>query len=259
MQNWPQTVQSQYTSSPNLTRLLSSINDWISPDANFEAFYGLIWNVDTAQSYGLDVWGRIVGVTRVISLSATNFFGLTSSVTEFTGSISDTTLTVATVSGTITVGQVITDVTGALASGTTITGQISGTPGGVGTYQITPPQIVASETMVTNIVSSGDPFTVSSFYDGDTITTNYVLSDDAFRQLILAKAAANITDGSIPSINAILMNLFPGRGNAFVQDNLDMTMTYVFTFPLQPFEQAIVASSGVLPRSTGVAAGVSFP
>jgi hypothetical protein len=35
-----------------------------------------------------------------------------------------------------------------------------------------------------------------------------------------------------------------------------MTMAYVFTFGLTPVELAIVQNSGVLPKSTGVAATV---
>lgn len=260
MQNWNQTVLSQYSNSTRLISLLEMIDEWISPDANFEEFYSLIWNVDSAVGYGLDVWGRIVGVIRVVSLDATDFFGFTGSVTTFTGSVSGSDLTVTGSAGTVTIGQVVTDTTGALVPGTVIMGQVSGPSGGDGGYTISPPQVsVPSEAMVTNISSSGDPFSVSSFYAGQSTTTNFALADDVFRQLILAKAAANLTDGSVPSINAILMNLFPHRGNAFVQDNNNMSMTYVFTFPLSPPEQAIVVSSGVLPRPTGVSVSVSFP
>jgi Protein of unknown function (DUF2612) len=87
---------------------------------------------------------------------------------------------------------------------------------------------------------------------------SFTLSDTAYRQFILAKAAFNITNGSTPAINSILMNiLFPGRGNAYVVDGLNMTMQYVFTFALQPFEIAMV-QAGVLPKPTGVAATFQF-
>lgn len=83
---------------------------------------------------------------------------------------------------------------------------------------------------------------------------SFTLSDEAYRAFIYAKAAFNITNGSVPAINYILMNLlFPNRGNAYVKDNLDMSLTYVFGFLLEPFEKAMV-QSGILPKPTGVAA-----
>ena len=98
---------------------------------------------------------------------------------------------------------------------------------------------------------SADPFDQSPFFSGTLATSNYILSDAAFRKLIMAKAAANISDGSISSINKILMTLFPNRGNCYVEDNGDMSLTYKFNFVLAPWELAMVSQSGVLPKSTG--------
>jgi uncharacterized protein DUF2612 len=103
---------------------------------------------------------------------------------------------------------------------------------------------------------SADPFNNSPLYGGTAATSNYALTDQSFRTLILAKALANISDGSIPSINQLLLNLFPGRGNCYCTDGQNMTMTYTFKFALSPVEQAIVAQSGVLPKPVGVAASV---
>lgn len=128
-------------------------------------------------------------------------------------------------------------------------------------------------------------FGQGAFYSGSTLTDNFALSDQAYRQLIFAKAAANITNGSIPAINRILMTLFPNRGNCYVTDGFQggdwfgfdestnaqgfnqaafyngqtvqtMIMTYTFEFQLTPVELAIVQQSGALPKSTGVAASV---
>ena len=52
------------------------------------------------------------------------------------------------------------------------------------------------------------------------------------------------------------MTLFPNRGNAYVVDGLDMTMTFKFEFTLTSVELAIVGQSGVLPTSTGVSYSV---
>ncbi len=88
-------------------------------------------------------------------------------------------------------------------------------------------------------------------------TQNFTLPDDSYRQLILAKASFNITDGSIPATNAILMFLFGSTGNCYVVDNLDMTIAYTFLGRLTSAQMAM-AQSGVLPRPTGVAATYNF-
>lgn len=51
-------------------QLIHSMNEYIDPAANIDAFYNLVWNLQTAVGYGLDVWGRIVGVNRNLNLPA---------------------------------------------------------------------------------------------------------------------------------------------------------------------------------------------
>lgn len=179
------TIQSEYANSPTINTLIESFNDYINPTEEFDAFFDNIWNVETAQGIGLDIWGRIVGVTRVLNIAAGDYFG-------FSG------------------------------------------PGG----------------------PSGTGYNQAPFYSGQPTTSNYALSDTAFRTLIYAKALANITDGSIPGINRILLTLFPGRGNCYVVDNQNMTMEYHFDFILTPVEAAIVSQSGVLPKPPGVSASI---
>lgn len=184
------TVISQYANSPILTTLIGNFQQYIDQTQNMANLYDDIWNVATAQGYGLDVWGRIVGVQRVVTIQTSKFFGYheqTEATIEPFG------------------------------------------PGGVG-----------------------------AFYKGQPSTGNFSLSDQSFRQLIYAKALANISNGSIPSINSILRTLFPGRGNCFVTDGLDMTMTYTFQFTLTTVEYAIITTSGVLPKPVGVSSSVVF-
>lgn len=187
MLNYQQTIISQYATSPFITALIAAFNQWIDPTVNLDNFYNWIWNVDTAQGYGLDVWGRIVGVGRVLKVAVTSkYFGFAEA---------------------------------------------------------------------TNV--SAATFGHGPFYSGQQINSNFILSDDGFRTLIYAKALSNITDGSIPSINQILLTLFPGRGNCYIADGLDGSMTYTFNFALTPVEAAIVEQSGILPRSTGVRSTVT--
>lgn len=175
------TILSQYANSPILTRLIENMFAYLDQTENFQDFFDLVMNLDTAQGYGLDVWGRILNVGRTLTVSGDQLY--------------------------------------------------------LGFQE-------AGE--------EAQPFNQGPFYSGQQIGSNFVLTDSAYRVLLFAKAAANICDGSIPAINAILMTLFPNRGNAYVIDGLDMTMTFKFEFTLSPVELAIVSQSGVLPTSTGV-------
>lgn len=193
MEDFEATILSQYSNSPTIRQLIQNMNAYIDPTANIDAFFSLVWNVDTAQGYGLDVWGRIVGVGRVLELAAQDFFGMEN-------------------------------------------------PGGT--------------------AASGLPFRQAPFYNGSPLTSNYALLDGPFRVLIFAKALANISDGTIKSINQILINLFneggllPVPGNSYVTDGENMTMTYTFSSTLDPITAAIVFQSGVLPKPCGVFATV---
>lgn len=181
---WAQIV-SQYGNSQAIDDLILSFNSAMDQTEIIETLFDCVWNVETAIGIGLDILGRIVGVSRVLKFPGNvNYLGF-NEATSFTG------------------------------------------------------------------------FGQGGFYTGGGTTTNFSLSDGDFRTLIFAKAAANITDGSIPSVNQILLTLFKGRGACFVADGLNMSLTYTFKFQLNPVELAIVQQSGVLPTPAGVAVNIS--
>lgn len=64
------TVLSQYGNSPTLDQLIDNWNVYIDPTANLDAFYNIVINVLTAQGFGLDIWGQIVGISRTIKIPA---------------------------------------------------------------------------------------------------------------------------------------------------------------------------------------------
>ena len=68
------TVISQYANSPTLRQLIQNMDEYINPDTDFDAFYSYVWNVETAQGFGLDIWGRIVGVGRMLTIPASETF-----------------------------------------------------------------------------------------------------------------------------------------------------------------------------------------
>ena len=97
------------------------------------------------------------------------------------------------------------------------------------------------------------PFNDGIFYSRSQ-TQAYSLSDDAYRLLILSKAAANITNCTASSINNWLDLSFPGRGNCYCQDTGSMTIEYIFEFDLEVWEIAVLTQGKVLPRPAGVQA-----
>lgn len=177
------TIISQYANSPTLRALIENMNDYVDPRADFEAFYAMMWNLDTAEGEGLDIWGRIVGVSRQLEISSNN---------ETFGFLNE------------------------------------------------------------DFPPDWAPFGFGTFSTGNDLTTTYRLADDAYRVLILTKALSNICATNAPSLNALLQNLFPGRGRCYVLDLGQMRMRFVFEFSLTNIEYAILTQSGALPHPAGV-------
>ena len=85
--NWTQTLLSQYVDSPTITSLLNSYNSAIDPSGDILNFYNNIWNVATAVGNGLDIWGKIVGVSRFLNANTSGYyFGFEEAVSGTTGS-----------------------------------------------------------------------------------------------------------------------------------------------------------------------------
>jgi hypothetical protein len=78
---------SQFANSPKVSALISDFNAWFDTSPNLLQFYNLVWNILTAKGFGLDIWGRILGVTRNITLSGTGtYFGFVNDgAGDFTG------------------------------------------------------------------------------------------------------------------------------------------------------------------------------
>lgn len=70
--NVDETVISQYSNSPTINRLVENMADYLDPSVNLTEFFNFVWNVDTAVGFGLDIWGNIVGVSRLLKLPSTD-------------------------------------------------------------------------------------------------------------------------------------------------------------------------------------------
>jgi Protein of unknown function (DUF2612)/PASTA domain len=189
------TVISQYANSPTILAMVANFAEYFDPAQNLQSFYLDVWNIDTAIGFGLDIWGRILGVSRVIPIPGTSgAFGFENSDTppdwENFGNLND--------------------------------------------------------------VLSGGPF-----FSGQISGNSYKLNDGPYRTLLLTKALGNICATTAPALNALITNLFPGRGRCYTRDGGAMTMTYVFEFPLTTIEYAILAYSGVLAHPAGVGVNIN--
>ena len=73
------TVLSQYANSPTIMGLIEAWDGGLDQTRDFNSFYDNVWNVDSAWGYGLDIWGRIVGIARVLKLADLPTFGFAES------------------------------------------------------------------------------------------------------------------------------------------------------------------------------------
>ncbi len=61
-------ILSQYANSPKFIYLLSGLEKMLSSDKDIENFYNDIFNIQTANSYGLDVWGERLNISRQVKV-----------------------------------------------------------------------------------------------------------------------------------------------------------------------------------------------
>lgn len=112
------------------------------------------WTLDTIVGATIGVTGA--GVAFQNCRFVANFANISSFFTlanaSVTASISGTTLTVSAVgSGTLYTGTTLVSATAGFQKGTRIVRQLTGTTGGVGTYQLNKSQTVASGTVTTSV------------------------------------------------------------------------------------------------------------
>ena len=69
------TIIRQYFTSPRMRRILEDFRDNLDPEPLFEMLLDNWIDPRTATGWGLDIWGRIVGVSRYLSVSGDKFIG----------------------------------------------------------------------------------------------------------------------------------------------------------------------------------------
>ena len=68
-------VISQYAASPRITSLLVRQAALLDPGKDLMLWYDSMFNPRSAEGAGLDNWGRIVGIGRMLRVQNTEFFG----------------------------------------------------------------------------------------------------------------------------------------------------------------------------------------
>lgn len=69
----------QYESSPIINSLIDYRNGYFGGWG--DQFYDVVWNINTAQGFGLDIWGRIVVIGRELEIQVGEYFGFYSEPT----------------------------------------------------------------------------------------------------------------------------------------------------------------------------------
>lgn len=60
------TILRQYSNSPKIKNIIYTFNNGVDVTNIVNNFYDDIFNLETAKSYGLDIWSRIVDVSRYV-------------------------------------------------------------------------------------------------------------------------------------------------------------------------------------------------
>lgn len=171
-----ETILSQYSTSPHILQLTKDFALRIDPAPDIDTFFAKVFDIETAQGWGLDNWGRILGVPRGVQVATVDWFGYYGSQLQ--------------------------------------------------------------------------PWNNAPWYNDAQATTNYPLTDEAYRKLLMYKAAANIGTADAATINRLLSQIFPTFDH--VVDNLDMSIRAVFSDYLQPVEIGILNTYGALNKGAGV-------
>lgn len=168
-----ETVQSQYSSSPRIKALIRAMSQQLDTTADIDLFYSKVFDIASAEGWGLDNWGRILGLGRDVEISSTYAFG-------FRG-------------------------------------------------------------------SGLQPFNQAAFDNGG-LTRVQTLDDAVYYRFLMLKAASNIADSTIPTINRFMKQLFGDRGDVYVLEVGVMQIQYTFKFIMTPFERLLMHLDWMIPR-----------
>lgn len=171
-----ETIISQYGNSPHIQGLIEAFCKQIDPTADIGTFYKKVFDPRTAEGFGLDIWGDIVGVIRYIKTNANN--------------------------------------------------------GWLGMFG-----------------QGAQNFDNAPFYN-EGVTSTYVLSDNAFRELIFLKAYANISTATMPDVKYVL-NALIGKATAYKAGEMKLRIL-LFSYEIPPSTFGLIRTHGFMNLGAGV-------
>ena len=209
-----QTIISQYGNSATITQLVRNMNEYLDPRADIDAFFDFVWNVDTAQGFGLDIWGRIVNISRLLTVpTSPEYFGFGEAVP-----------------GVFPFNEAPF---------------YDGTPPASQTYKLAD-DVYRKLILIKALANISRPTApainqiLQNMFTGPR--TYPVLSYTPLDMFVLDQGHLDYTVGStVSDVN-----------RCYVNDLGGMQLRYTFEFNLYPWELAILTGSGALPRPAGV-------
>ena len=73
---WQDTILTEYSASDKLLAIIDTFNQALSLDDFTDDFIEQVWDIDTCGAFGLDMWGKIVGIDRQLTIDINdNYFG----------------------------------------------------------------------------------------------------------------------------------------------------------------------------------------
>jgi hypothetical protein len=226
-------IISQYANSPIIAALALSWSAAIDPTYIFQSFFDNIWNIGQGPNgYGLDVWGRIVGLPngRTVTVTQGLYFGFNEAIPS--------------------------------------AGGISGFNEGIQQGFWGGGQLYSGEPLTANYQLSDSAFLLLIFAKAATnITTDWI---PAINQIMMSlfpnRGNCYVQESFVSNKYFGFAEAQQGQENVFGWNQAQfyngqalggaMQITYVFDFKLTPIELAIVETSGVMPTPGGVQAVV---
>ncbi|WP_336281094.1 DUF2612 domain-containing protein [Cronobacter dublinensis] len=65
--SWEDTILTQYSASTKILSIIDTFNQATSLDDFTDDFITKVWDLTTNETFGLDIWGKIVGIGRYIT------------------------------------------------------------------------------------------------------------------------------------------------------------------------------------------------
>jgi hypothetical protein len=223
---------------------------WMYPseDSNYNNKYVIYNYADKIWYYG--TIGRTAWLDTPLRLYPQAMNTTQSSTTAtITGSIATTTLTVTAVTGTIQVGMVLTG--NGLSTGTYtdtyVIGQITGTTGSTGTYEISPSQTVLATTITGSIGAPGYLYNHEYGINDDTVAMDSYIQSNDF----------DIEDGEQFMLTRRLIPDLDFAGSTAAEPEATLTIR-PRNFPGSAFTGGASDSQPVIETSVGVYTGQVF-